>query len=306
MAKQRELSQGLRDQIIALHRHTSKSIRAIAADLDIPKSSVADIIKKFKSTGSTTPRPRSGRPRVTTPRDHSVIRHAKANLFITAPEIKQELPESCLQVSVDTIKRRLRTHFGCPIRRAAAKPLLTQKMKRKRLEFCTKYKDWTAQQWREVMFSDESSFQMFQAPKKFVRRAAGSLRYDQRYTSATVKHPPSVMAWGCFSHHGRGALTFLDKGVKMNTAIYLAILEQKLDRFMTVAGCTVFQQDSAPCHVSKRAREWFSNRNLTLLDWAENSLDLNPIENLWMMIKRKLSGKKFTTMAANKSEITKI
>ena len=67
---------------------------------------------------------------MTTTRDDIIInRLATVNPFITAGEIKAQLPESCSGVSVDTIKRRLRKHFQSPIRRAAGKTLLTARMR---------------------------------------------------------------------------------------------------------------------------------------------------------------------------------
>jgi hypothetical protein len=40
------------------------------------------------------------------------------------------------------------------------KPGLTKKMKDDRLAFCLKYKDWTKEDWRNVIFTDETSVQL--------------------------------------------------------------------------------------------------------------------------------------------------
>ena len=53
----------------------------------------------------------------------------------------------------------------------------------------------------------------------------------------------------------------------------------------------IFQQDNAPCHVSRKSMEWFSKENIKLLKWPANSPDLNPIENLWGLLKKAIHGK---------------
>ena len=50
----------------------------------------------------------------------------------------------------------------------------------------------------------------------------------------------------------------------------------------------VFQQDLAPCHTSEKIQTFFAQTGINLLDWPGNSPDLNPIENHWAIIKRKL------------------
>ena len=50
----------------------------------------------------------------------------------------------------------------------------------------------------------------------------------------------------------------------------------------------IFQQDLAPAHTAKSTKTWFNNYGFTVLDWPANSLDLNPIENLWCIVQRKV------------------
>ena len=50
----------------------------------------------------------------------------------------------------------------------------------------------------------------------------------------------------------------------------------------------IFQQDLAPAHTAKSTKTWFNNHGTSVLDWPANSLDLNPIENLWCIIQRKV------------------
>ncbi len=50
----------------------------------------------------------------------------------------------------------------------------------------------------------------------------------------------------------------------------------------------IFQQDLAPAHTAKCTKSWFNDHGVTGLDWPANSPDLNPIENLWSIVKRKM------------------
>jgi hypothetical protein len=89
--------------------------------------------------------------------------------------------------------------MGLPCRKAAKKLLINDHIKKQRLAFGRKYEHWTSAQWRKVMFSDESNFQVFRMGSITVRHTPSSDRYDPRYTDPTVKHPDSVMVWRSYS-----------------------------------------------------------------------------------------------------------
>ncbi len=50
----------------------------------------------------------------------------------------------------------------------------------------------------------------------------------------------------------------------------------------------LFQQEFAPPHTAKGTKSWFNDHGVTVLDWPANSPDLNPIDNLWGIVKRKM------------------
>jgi hypothetical protein len=53
----------------------------------------------------------------------------------------------------------------------------------------------------KVMYSDQSLFKCIRASRTKVQRPEGASRYDSKYTVKTVKHPDSVMVWGCYWPH---------------------------------------------------------------------------------------------------------
>ena len=142
-----------------------------------------------------------------------------------------------------------------------------------------------------MIFSDVSNFLQFRCYKTFVRRPLGSSSTDPRYCYPTVNHPPSVMVWGSFSSRRRGGLYFLEKGATMNGQRYQKVLEEHLLQFMMIHQCTTFMHDSAPCHKSKAVSRWLQINNVQVLDWLGDSPDLNPIENLWTVMKKKVASK---------------
>ncbi len=54
----------------------------------------------------------------------------------------------------------------------------------------------------------------------------------------------------------------------------------------------IFQQVLAPVHTDKSTKSWFNDDGVGVLDWPANSPDLNPIENLWGIVKRKMRNKR--------------
>ncbi len=174
-------------------------------------------------------------------------------------------------------------------RKRATKPLLKQKQCQKHLTWAKEKKNWTVVHWSKVLFSDESKFCISfgkQGPR--VWRKSGE-EQNTYCLKSSVKFPQSVMIWALMSSAGVGPLCFLKSTV--NAAIYQEMLEHFIlpsaDKLYGEADF-IFQQDLAPAHTAKGSKSWFNDHGVTVLDWPANSPDLNPIENLWDIIKRKM------------------
>ena len=79
----------------------------------------------------------------------------------------------------------------------------------------------------------------------------------------------------------------------MDGALYRKILNENLfDNANSIMGRHwVFQQDNDLKHSAKDTKKFLSDRCPNQLDWPSNSPDINPIENLWHILKRHIERK---------------
>ncbi len=149
-----------------------------------------------------------------------------------------------------------------------------------------------------LLSGPKSSFQMRASCISFgnqgprVWRKGGEAHSPSRM-KPSVKFPQYVMIWGAMSSAGVGPLCFLKTNV--TAPVYQEILEHFMlpsaDQLFKDADL-IFQQDLAPAHTAKSTKSWLNDHGVGVLDWPANSPDLNPIENLWGIVKRKMRNKR--------------
>ncbi len=207
------------------------------------------------------------------------MRIVKQNLFKNLGELHKEWNEAGVKASRATTHRRVK-EFGYSCHQ-------------RRLTWAKEKKNWTVGQWSKVFFSDESKFCISfgnQGPR--VWRKEGEA-HCQSCLKSSVKCPQSVMIWGAMSSAGVGPLCFLKTNV--TAPVYQEILEHFMlpsDDQLFKDTDFIFQQDFQQAHTAKSTKNVLHDHGVGVLDWPANSPNLNPIENIWDIVKRKLRNKR--------------
>lgn len=210
------------------------------------------IIEKFKKTGTIKNLKRTGRPKITTKaEDRNLIVSSKRDRFKTAPILAAEFNKGHeRKISVTTVKRRL-IKTGLNGRVAAKKPLLRPKNIKLRKQYAEKYLHWTSADWSNVLFTDESKYEIFGSKRRtFVRRFKHE-KYAKYCIKPTVKHAGgSVMVWGCFCAAGVGDL--VEVSGKMLQGDYQKNLRENAESsgFRLIGAGFKLQQDNDPKHTA--------------------------------------------------------
>eukprot|EP00794_Sanderia_malayensis_P013578 gene13578-14986_t len=130
-------------------------------------------------------------------------------------------------------------------------------------------------------FSDEYRFGLQNDAGRLRVWRKGEEKDDPNYYKPVFMRAPSVMVWGCMVWN-------------IDATKYCDLIDKNLPS--SIKKCfgdkdhpIIFQQDNARPHSAKFTMIYFQLRSILRLTWPSQSPDLNPIENVWSYMKRKLN-----------------
>ncbi|KAF4414769.1 hypothetical protein FACUT_13982 [Fusarium acutatum] len=197
-----------------------KTSREIESITGIPRRTVDSIYAKAIKRGfEPNERPlrilnslvedgqRSGRPSKCTEENRDlIIAKVSTDRFgreKTAADIAGELSSQGIEISKSTVKKILKA-AGYKKTKPTRKPGLTAAMRKERLNWCIAHRDWTLEDWKAVIWSDETSVILLH------RRGGYRIwrKSDERFVRSCIrerwKGSTEFMFWGSFTYDKKG------------------------------------------------------------------------------------------------------
>ena len=179
------------------------SSRQIAAQLGISHSTV---LRERAKSQTNAHKDKGGQPtKLTMANKHNLVRNIISGKIDTAVELAQDLKNSIgIEVGPDTVWRALK-EAGMKAVTKKKKPYLQARHICQRLEFALRHQHWTVDDWKRVIWSDETKInRMGSDGRKWVWKKPSNTLTSREIQPTMKFGGGSLMFWGCMTARGIG------------------------------------------------------------------------------------------------------
>jgi transposase len=263
---------------------------AVAKSVGVSQSSVKRWWRRHNKNESLQDKPRCGRPQKISGVIKHVISKAIGKRGQSTRKLSARLTKKGYPVSRETVRRHMRHNLGLHSYRRTKRPLLTAKMKKARIAFAKDKLSWTYEDWKRMLWSDESFFELFPTSNAAGDKVWAHCKEDVP-AIVTVKHSPKIMVWGMFSHWALSDLHFVPPNTSVNKDYYREEILAKTAasamsrteengsvttrKMLEDTSTAIFMQDSAPPHVAIVNQVWLQSNFPSYWrkgEWPRNSI----------------------------------
>jgi len=111
-------------------------------------------------------------------------------------------------------------------------PMLSRHHKRDRMDFALSHKEWTLEDWKRVVWSDETNVNRLGSDgRKWVWKRVGEPLTDRLVQGTKKFGGGSIMVWGCMTWDGVGMACKIDG--RMDGELYCQIMDDELQQTLS-------------------------------------------------------------------------